>query len=562
MSKLLARIHRTLKKRTAFARGLGARVAAIMFVAMIVIQAIFTVPDYVRERGALINSARSEATGLFLAAIDPTDFPSIEGLKDIGGKLVAATDIAGGTVISGAGEIRSVFGQVPELSWVRARLHGERARLFADQGMFDLFLPPETTRIPHGVILRIDVGRQWARIEANLIERAVLSGLIALMVAGLAWFVIARMVVRPLDRMRDTVDMALMVPDQPEGWHVNVHRSDQIGALAHTLNQFLFLASTTISDDLAASATIVDRLPHGVVVLSEHGHIVSANTAALKLFGASDVGSLAARPGTSLFRFEGEAVDLAEFAGSGQQFGNGEILDGDDTFPCLVGSGQAKRSDGSVLRRFLIFVDMRSLVDDIRAEVKRREEAEAGLMQLRKDIRRLRRMFDACLVITEYSSGEAGSTRIVTVTPETAIQSWQDRLEAEEEGPITGLSADGLPPILGDPMEMRRLFDSALEIVRLRSGLDQPAISVVATVGAGGMATFVVQESDREGDIATISSQTDVALLIAALSTLCTAQDGGLINSVGENEANTVAFRLKVDETSLAFQKGKVGEAA
>lgn len=561
MSKRLAGLHRTLKKRTAFARGLGARVAAIMFVAVIVIQAIFTVPDYIRERSALINSAQSEATGLFLAAIDPTNFPSIEALKDIGGKLIASTDIAGGAVISGAGEIRSIFGQAPELSWVRARLNGETARLFADQGMFDLFLAPEITRIPHGVILRIDVGRQWERIEANLIERAVLAGFIALMVAGLAWIVVGCMVVRPLNAMRATVDMALMVPDQPEGWHVNVHRSDQIGALAHTLNQFLFLASTTINDDLAAAATIIDRLPHGIVVLSEHGHIVSANTAALKLFGESDVGSLAARPSTSLFRFEGDAVDLSQFSGSGQQFGNGEILDGDDKFPCLVGSGQAKRPDGTVLRRFLIFVDMRSLVDDIRAEVKRREDAEADLARLRKDIRRLKRMFDACLVITEFSAGEAPPSRVVTVTPETAIQSWQDRLAAEEE-PITGLSAGGLPPILGDPMEMRRLFDSALEIVRLRSALDQPAISVAATVGPGGMATFVVQESDSEGDIASISSKTDVALLIAALAALCTSQDGGLVNSVGENEANTVAFRLKVDGTSLAFQRGKLGEAA
>lgn len=520
-------------------------------------------PVFSRLRDNFVEAQTTEAVALFQAAVDPTRYPSVTRLVEIGENLVRSTKIAGGTLISGAGEVRANFGETPTLSWMDARLSGNTARLNTDTAVLDVFMPPEDTKIPYGVILRVDVGEDWGHLIEQMFDRALLSLFVALTLTVVTILIVAREVVRPLATIRKTVDEALNSPETTDGWHTGISRNDEIGELARTVDQLLFLTSSTINDELAASHAIIERAPHGILVFSEQGHIVSANAAVLDLFGEASVETLLRRDLRSLFRYNGETVDAAEFVARGAALGNGEILRGsDDAFPCLVAGNTVKGLDGSVLRRFLIFVDMRALVNEVRNEMSRRETAEADAAQLRDELRLLRRMFDACLVLTELSSADIAPSRTVTVIPEEQIEGWRTRLAKGGDPPIEQVATVDLPPILGDPAQMRKLFDTALETVRLRSAQAQPDICVTAALNDGGVATFTVKEGEAGSNAPAISSDTDVALLLAALGVLCRHQAGMLLSTSGIEEANAISFRLKVDQTSLEFSRANNSKAA
>ena len=537
--------------------------AIVVFLTILTLEAIIMVPVFTRLKDNFIEARKLEAISLFQAAVDPTQYPSITKLVEIGDNLVRSTKIAGGTLISGAGEVRANFGEVPELTWMDARLSGNTARLNTEEAIFDLFVAPEDTQIPHGVILRVDVREDWEHVIRQMFDRALLSVFVALALTVVTILVVAREVVQPLARIRETVDEALNTPEKVEGWHTGISRNDEIGALARTVDQLLFLTSATITDELAASVSIIEKSPHGFLIFSEHGHIVSANAAALNLFGEDSFEALLRRDPASLFRFGGETVSAAEFAMKGPALGNGEILNGaDDAFPCLVAADSVEGLDGAVLRRFLIFVDMRALVEEVRNEVSRREAAEADAAQLRRELRLLRRMFDACLVLTELNGDDVAPSRAVTVIPNEQVEAWAIRLKNEGEPSPRKLNIGKLPPILGDPPQMRRMFDTALETVRLRSTLEQPEICVDANLDNADVATFTIKEGPADGNGLPITSNTDVALLLAALAALGRHQGSVILNTVGPEEANAMSFRLKIDKTSMGFANEADSEAA
>ncbi len=522
------------------------RVALVVFLVVILLDAVVTVPVYLTEKESFVRDRTVEALALFSAAVDPTIYPSIETLTRIGDNLVRSTKVDGGVIISGAGEDRAVFGIAPSLTWAEARLGGETSRFDSAAGTFDIFISPERSQLPYGVILRLGVGPDWQALTGNLLEQALLLFAVAIVLSMLTSLIVANQVVRPVETVLKAIEFALDTPEESANFHTGISRNDEIGALARAVDQLIFLTSTTFADDLAAAVSILDMSPHGILTFSEQGHLMSANRAALSLFGERTFEGLLNRDPKSLFRFGDETVDCIQFAGRGRVLGPGEILHDPEDFPCLVAGDTVKRSDGTVLRRFLIFVDMRDLVEQVRNEVRRREAAESMVKQLNGDIRLMRRLFDACLVVTDLDGGTEGRSNAVTLQPRGMIDAWMERLKADGETMPANVEIGELPPVVGNPAELRRLFDTVLEVVRLRSAAPAPGLSIVGFNG-GDTVSIVVREVAADGGDAAISSDTDVAILLGAAGTLCRRQQGSLVAMKGKDEANQIAFRLKID---------------
>ncbi|WP_436644083.1 PAS domain-containing protein [Microbaculum sp. FT89] len=524
------------------------RVALVVFLAAILLNAAVTVFFYHTERNGFVHERSAEALSLFAAAVDPTAYPGIEALTEMGENLVRNTKVDGGVVISGAGEDRAVFGTVPGLTWAEARLSGEVVRFSPATGMFDIFISPEQSRLPYGVILRLNVAEDWQKLSASLFKQAMLLLAVAVVLSVLTVLIVANQVVRPLATIREVVDLTLNAPEDSGAVRTGISRSDEIGTLARAVDQLLFLTSTTFTDELAAAVTILEKSPHGILTFSEQGHLISANQAALSLFGERNFTGLLNRDPTSLFRFGDEAVDCVAFASRGATLGPGEILQEAGNFPCLIAGDTINRADGTVLRRFLIFVDMRDVVDQVRAEVHRREAAEGRVRELASDLRLMRRNFDACLVITEMDSTGPVRPNPVTLQPRALIETWSERLAADGEPAPARLEIGDLPPVKGVPADLRRLFDTALEVVRLRSGAPDIRVAI-SGAGDGADVEIVFREITETGTDVEIASDVDMAILLGALGVLCRRQGGALMAMTGEDGTNQLAIRLKVDLT-------------
>ena len=551
MKNMLKQAARPPSILSALTKSVCRRVALVVFVTVVVLDAMVAVPVFISHTNEFVTDQATEAQVLFAAAVDTTRYPSIETLTLIGENLVRSTKVAGGIVLSGAGEDRAVFGTAPSLTWEDARLDGEVTRFDTETGEFDVFISPEHTQLPYGLILRLDVSKDWALMRQHELKLVIMQFVVAVVLSVLTALVVGTQVVRPLRTVRKAIDFALNAPEETSGLRTGVSRNDEIGELARSVDQLLFLTSTTFTDELAAALAILETSPHGIVTLSEQDHFVSANAAALKLFGERAFAGLLKRDPASLFRSGSETVTGVELAARGHLLGPGEILNKDGDFPCLIAGNTVNRSDGSVLRRYLIFVDMRDLVDQVRNEVLRRETAEQEVERLSGDLRLLRRMFDACLVITELDGGATNRSNAVTVQPEMMVDAWKARLKADGFAVPANVEPGDLPPVLGDPAELRRLFDTALEVVRLRSLSKDPHISISGRMDKGGALDIVILEIDKNGAEAGITSDIDMAILFGALGVLCRRQEGALTAMKGADDGNRLGIQLKVDVKTM-----------
>lgn len=543
MKRILQKTVRPPSIATVVTGSVCRRVGAAVFVAVVILEAAVTVPIYLQEKRDFDRQRSAEALALFTSAVDPARFPSVEALSKSGEGLVNSSKIAGGAVISGAGEERSIFGQMPALTWADARLNGESTRFSSATGAFDVFLSPEDTKLPYGVILRLDATEDWNRLSRHLVDWILMSLLVAAAASTVAALIVAREVARPLHTIHSAVEFTLNNPEDAEGTRTGVSRNDEIGSLARAIDQLLFLTSSTFADELAAAVSILEKAPHAILTFSEHGHLVSANPAALRLFGETSFASLLRRDPESLFRYGGKTISAAGLADRGGVLGPGEILNATGDFPCLIAGDTVKRADGTILRRFLMFVDMRDLVDGVRNEVRRRESGDREVRRLNGELQLLRQMFEACLVVTGLDGNEADRANEVTVIPQGLVEAWRSRL-AKEGHAIDRIGVSDLPPVIGDSSALRRLFDIALEIVRLRSRSDNPRI-VVSGVARNGTATFAISETDGAGGTVAISSRKDLTVLVGALGVLCKRQKGMLTAVSDGGDANRLSFQLK-----------------
>ncbi len=522
--------------------------------AALVLGAVALVPAYDGLRKSFAAEMRQGTRDLVRTAIDPQEFPNLDRLMAIGDHLVRATDVTGGVYLSGIGELRGTFGEEPGLKWIEARVHGNAWRLSDDHSRFEMFFPPEATGTPYGLIVERDTGHRWAAA----LDRAVNALLFLLAaVVGLAAFVavfVNRHVQRPLAILRNSVDFALNQPERAQKHLSQIARRDEIGQLSRALDQLLFFTANTVDDELAAAQAITEKNPHAIMTFSAEGHLLSANAAALRLFSARDVEALARRDPECLFRFGGEPRTAADLVSGGPAFGPGEIVLPGSTIPCLIGGDIVRRADGSPLRLFLVFVDVTSLVTDMREQVRQRQGADSEMNAMRDRLQRMRHLFDACLVLLELDNDSAPSGQPVTMSPDHFLDGWLSKA-VTAGGMLPGaIAREELPPVMGDPDELRRLFSTVLDAIRLRSPEPTPSLRVLSALKQADQVTITIHTEPEDGSevpCGGIASGEDVSLMLAAAAVLARRQGGRLVATSMDDIGNAVIFALPVDRHAM-----------
>jgi hypothetical protein len=536
-----------------------------VFISLLALGTVAVIPGYQRHHAHFASDLQGETIRIVNAAIDPRTYPTVTRLVAIGEHLVNTSNIAGGIYVTGIGVERASFGDPPELTWSQARLAGENWRLGDGNATFDVFLGPEITGVSYGLLVRVDSREAWAQTLWRLIEIIVL-GIVAAIGLAIATGVFAsRLICQPLARIDRAVKEALDDPAGAARYLSRVGSHDEIGRLSHALDQLLFAISVTFDEELPVSQAITEQTQHAILTFSEWGHPMTANAAALRMFGAKDLDELMARDARCVFRFEGNPTVAPKLLMNGPAFGPGEIVRANETIPCLVAGDAVRRPDGTPARYFVMFVDMSRVVADVREQVALRQVAEREKLRTEDELAKLRGRFEACMVLLEADGSDEPRARPVTIDPNGLIEGWLGKAITRGAMRAGGVIHDDLPLLRGDPGEMRRLFDAALETVRLRSGDEKPTIVVNANADADEFSLFTIRSVDTRGDrpFGAISQAEDVSLFLAAVAALARREGGQLVASKIGDDGNAVGLKLPLDRDNYtSFDEEEAVEPA
>ncbi|WP_425406291.1 ATP-binding protein [Hwanghaeella sp.] len=267
---------------------LGLRLAGIIFLSIIVIEAIVLVPSYLnRERAYRQESIRiGEA---ITSALDNLIAMDITGwsLEQAGGLFASGDDVVGGAICKSGEECEVKFGEDV----------GEFGSKTIDDGNYDV--PGEKRLLTvrtlayddatYRIVLRLDTA--WiADAMLNYVLNIVgIVAFIGLALTFVTMVCVGKIVLQPLMRLSSNLSGALDNPETPDDFTVPHSRSDEIGQLLDRYNTILRSNASRektrreVEQHSLWLARFPEEDPSPIIRLSQDGQVLYANDAAKKL---------------------------------------------------------------------------------------------------------------------------------------------------------------------------------------------------------------------------------------------------------------------------------------
>jgi PAS domain-containing protein len=519
-----------------------------MFVLLDVLAAI---PIYQNGRAQMFENLRETARGYMTSAIDRRKFPDRETLASVGENLEFATTIRGGVFVDAIGEDVVTFGERPDITWRDATLHGQNWRFRSGARIYDVYLPPETLGISYGVLLRLDATEAHAQHMARLRELLVYGLVMAVGMSMLVGFLIGWLVAVPMQRMQRALYHALHSPDAATDHLVRIKSSTEMGVVGTQMDEFLVAVSSSFEDQRARRAWVFDQAGAALLIYSDDGVLEDANARALTLYGAKTFEELASRDQTKMMRVAGKMrapehlFSRGQFEASGDAYVNGRLV------PCIISGDTVRGADRMVRCHFVTLTNVTPLVADMRKERQRCELLESELGQARHRVKEYRQLFEACLILMDADAAQPPERKI-TLMPEEMVNAWYKDNIANMVMERGDMRHTALPPTLGCPQQMRKLFNKALTVVHNRAG-DQKdiVIAVTATIKDEAQTEILIRaaKEHEQGPTTLIMPAPDAPILIAGLRRLLPANGGALLRVTDAKDAglNEVAFLIPLD---------------
>ncbi|MGE0230377.1 MAG: PAS domain-containing protein [Flavobacteriaceae bacterium] len=535
------------------------RVALAIFVCMIAINSVLLVPLYMNLRAEHRANVVTQARNYLSSVIDVGRLPSIDVMVTRGEALSRSSDLVGGTFVNSAGDVKGVFGQRPALTWqdVATAADPESVHAVRDGRYHEFYLPAHRAGINMGAIIRYDGSKLWRLVQLRLITLVVLALLGTFAITAVTMFIVAAMVMHPLQHMRQTIEFALASPGEARR-HLSAFGShDEVGAISRSLDRLLMLLSEEHGTNVLTPVGILEHIPNPVITFDEDDQVVNANKAALDLFGADLAGDLNAHDWSQQVLIGGVARPLRALVAEGQFQCAAELLTPSGTIACLISGDRLTDGHGEVRGGCLILTAADDLLEDMRRERSLRIETErrAGSLQRRNES--LRQMLEACITLI---AGATEPATLISVNPGRCIATW---LEGGGAGNtiVKGVDYTALPPILSDPQDAKRIFEWALTALALRSRENETRFEIEVRVVGEENAEFIFREPEtpgkKTGDAALTDADADVTVLLGAISRLVARQRGRMVNPGGVREGNLVSFQLPIDVAGMVISKGE-----
>jgi PAS domain-containing protein len=440
------------------------------------------------------------ALQLLRANVDVTAFPTVPETIRIGERLMATSFVRGGIVHNALGDEVGSFGQRPLLTVLTARREGVTSLASPDRSHVDVLYPAEASGLAHPVVLRLDASAVAAAVAARLRDAAVAIAAAALACAAFVAALLFLLVVKPVLRLRDAAAAATDRPDRADEARIGSTRRDELGEASRALDLLLTSVSLVHQEDLAAHDETTRRSTSAVLAFEPGGRLLTANPAALTLFGAATVDDLARGSGAWIRLPEsGDRVSPLDLLARGEASRMVEIETPRGMRRCNFDGATIRRRSGSVLRHVVTLLDLTrhlAYADSLDAECAKLSR------QLEEDQRRLaemRGLFESCLVILSHARGAdvvpepapVADDAPVVVT-ERIVNAWY--AQACRTGTAQARLEHGvLPNLRGEASDVALVFRQALLHVASRARVVRPAVAVEARRD-GAMAIFEVRE--------------------------------------------------------------------
>ena len=524
---------------------------------------IWSVPAYIVEYHRVHQDAETTTRKLFRAAIDPNVFPTLQYEADIIKRLTDLSDIAGGRIEDTAGEPLATIQEAPNLTVLQAQRSKISSLESSDDRFLDVFIGVEDSQLAHPVVLRIDLQATYSLLLRRYIEGGLRIVVVAAVGCVGVFLALYPILFRPLALIRDAVLRGVRDQDVAQNFQIKWKRADELGTLAVAINRLLQVASKNYEETLHTSFEVWDKSPVATMAYLSTGELSFANPAALALFNAEDLESLA-EMNQKFLKVKAAAsphadpISIEEALADGPFADEGTILTPDGPRLVICMGTTTYREDGSVRRYVAQFLDAETAIQRIsRLEAAIELASERRIAAERRALS-LRGMLESCTIIMQ--DGNLGDKKQIVVPVDATLKQWAQT--AARVGKARRVLYNRLPTLNGSPTLIPMLFRQALGYMDFRSEYRNSEFRIIGK-NDSGMVTFefseTVADTTTERETNEVGSEQEIGLTLAAVTKLVQACGGSIRHSKDE----ALKFDITLPRIMHSFaEDGEGGVAA
>jgi len=292
LRRMLARANESLRCRLCW------RVAAAVFLSILVVEAVILVPSYFNYRDDLVDRAVHGGEAALTALLSPVTTgsnggrePYVHRVLAAGERLPGATAVQGGRLLNPEGARMGGFGDAPETPMDELR---DGPVWSGDGQSLLVYYGPERLSVTgYGVVARLQAGWIQEELHAFVWRIAGLVLLISAIVCAITMAVVGRIALAPMLRLRDRLTRALENPEQADALRFTAG-GDEWGDVGEAVHDLFSHVARTHREDLAFMRALADQTSDAIVAYDDAGAPVYANAAARAFAGAASLEEMAA----------------------------------------------------------------------------------------------------------------------------------------------------------------------------------------------------------------------------------------------------------------------------
>lgn len=548
-------MHTTLKKFKEFHQNVLAAalrprlwmpLAFAVFAIMLVVQAAFILPATRANERELLQRLESDALRLVKASFDVWSFPSADDILRILDQNMLNSDLRGGWLFRGGDTEGRIFGETPFLTPKQIRNDLAGRRYDPDRHRLDLLVSHEKTALQFDMILRLDTRRVFKSSTVDIASELLNALAIALIGALLMIPVIQFFVVRPIEKISDTVTRAAANPAKADRYMSRQENQTEISQLGRSIDSLLKTMAVIYRQQAESAHDYFENCPIAVLEYSETGTLISANNAALEFFRGISRIELA-EPGFITCHLDGDesAVPLFHILSAGSFVRKAVISAAGVDTRVIVAARTANGEKSAASQHVITIIDVDTGSTDANESTPSAEE-DAGLnRQLNRRVFELKQFLESCMSIISDGASEGA---IAPQELEPIIQDWHEAAGScgltHRDPPMF----QDLPRVMGTSSGIESILRHALTFICLNSPIDAPQIDVQASTGEDGSVRIFVLDLRANLDRVTYAAEShannESQLFVLALKKLLKAENGSWMEIDRSKHANCVAFQL------------------
>ena len=486
------------------ANALTVRLGLALVFTLAIVESLVVWTAYHGHMNAVADRLMHMVETAVLVSTNPLKTPTVEDLEFVGRRLVMQQTVSGGFVVDENNKTVGQFGIILPTSALVKAGPKRQVRENEDGNFFDLRFDGINQGLGYDLVVRIDRRPFQQGVVSVIVRDLELTGLIFALGIAIVFLAAIRYVSRPLGELRDRVLLALGDLENANHHLLRWSRSDEIGAVANSVDRLLRAVSGIRQEQIEAARTFLSHSSLPFIAFRNDGHFEFANSAAVAFFNLTTMSDFAklnwpvvAVGGNGKLREK----PLFELLDDQKPMRIVKVKAGDTLRPVQIIHVRHRPNDGERALTMVALIDvgryvsttMRLKSDFDKAEMERQHLSDLAAYQAFRlqGIVRLALTEDPKELTAERDSGGGG-----TPWPVRHVRTWHEK--AREKGIVTGsIDFVDLPGIAIPPYLFYEALDRIFYV--LLSALGHMSAEVAVYGGENGKGveiSFAVRHKD------------------------------------------------------------------